>query len=579
MLWPLLVAAAVAGILLWNLLPRVIEETAVSDLTDMLPILTPLVGAELDRDPQELQAWLAELTRETELRVTVIRDDGLVLADNARTWEQVEQMDNHRLRPEIDQAFVRQRGNSVRRSDTTGLSYVYVAVRATDAEGRLFVLRVAEPLRELQALRSNLLKILMLTAAVSGLAVLLVWAGLNARLFRPLRELVEGADRLARGDFSGHLESPEVPELAALAAALNRMSDRVAEQIEHVRAERNHLQDILSSMEDGLLVVDDQGAVRFLNDAFRSIFEIEAETEYPDLLELTARSEIVDLVRSALQDGEASSELQLSVNGGRLVSATAAPVGDGGAVLVVRDVTERLRLDETRRDFVANVSHEIKTPLTAIRGYAETMKEGALEEPAVAAKFTDRILAQCKRLEALLSDLLPLARMEAAEERPLEFAPIDLQEMIEHSTEIIRPKAEKRRIELRIEMPDEVPRFVGDAESLEQLTLNLLDNAVKYNRLGGRVRLTVRDIGEEVVLAVEDTGIGIPPESLPRVFERFYRVDKGRARDEGGTGLGLALVKHAAKLHGGRVELDSKLGIGSTFRVHLPASPPMSQAS
>jgi two-component system phosphate regulon sensor histidine kinase PhoR len=443
----------------------------------------------------------------------------------------------------------------------------------------LFVLRVAEPVRELQALRSSLLKILALTAAASGLAVVLMWTGLNARLFRPLRELIDGADRMARGDFTGHLDSPQVPELAALAAALNRMSDRVEEQIEHVRAERNHLQEILSSLEDGLLVTDDQGVVQFLNDGFRLIFEVEGEAENRDLLELTGRSEIVDLVRSAVQGDRASSESQLSVNGGRVVSATAAPVSDGGAVLVVRDVTGRVHLDETRRDFVANVSHEIKTPLTAIRGYAETLKEGALDEPAVAAKFTDRILAQCKRLEALLSDLLPLARMEAAEERPLEFAPIDLQETIENAIEIVRPKAEKRQIELRSELPHQISAFVGDTESLEQLILNLLDNAVKYNRLGGRVRLTVSYAEEVVVLAVEDTGIGIPPESLPRVFERFYRVDKGRARDEGGTGLGLALVKHAAKLHGGHIELDSKLGVGSTFRVHLPVSPPMSKVS
>ena len=219
------------------------------------------------------------------------------------------------------------------------------------------------------------------------------------------------------------------------------------------------------------------------------------------------------------------------------------------------------------------MSHEIKTPLTAIRGYAESLKEGALEEREVAAKFTERILGQCGRLEVLLADLLPLARMEAAEEHELELARVDLIELLRQAVEIVRPRAEKREIRVDLELPEGLPEVLGDTEALEQLIHNLLDNGVKYNRDGGRLSVTLEANGGELVLTVADTGLGIRSAAIPRVFERFYRVDKGRARDEGGTGLGLALVKHAARLHGGRVELQSQLGVGSTFRVHLPLQP------
>jgi two-component system phosphate regulon sensor histidine kinase PhoR len=235
---------------------------------------------------------------------------------------------------------------------------------------------------------------------------------------------------------------------------------------------------------------------------------------------------------------------------------------------VARDLTGQMRLDETRRDLVANVSHELRTPLTAIRGYAENLREGALAEPATAARFLDRILAQCGRLEALLEDLLALSRLERDKPMPLEPG-LDLAALTERSLETVRGLADERRVELRFR-PSPVPPIAGDEETLERLLLNLLENAIKYNREGGSVTVTLGHSGGELQLEVADTGIGVPPRDLRRIFERFYRVDSGRSRDEGGTGLGLAIVKHAAQLHGGRIEVTSELGHGSVFRVLLP---------
>ncbi len=237
-----------------------------------------------------------------------------------------------------------------------------------------------------------------------------------------------------------------------------------------------------------------------------------------------------------------------------------------------RDSAASLRQAEIRQDLVANVSHELKTPLTAIRGYAETLRDGALQDPAAGPRFVGRILEQCERLEALLRDLLTLSRLERVEPGPGDLELLDLGELARGAAEVLGPRARERRVEIAVAAAG-APSVRGARSEVDNLLLNLIDNAVKYNRPGGRVRVAVRAERGEAVVEVADTGIGIPAGALERIFERFYRVDKGRAREQGGTGLGLAIVKHSARLLGGRVEVESRLGEGSTFRVRLPASP------
>ncbi|HEX5757746.1 MAG TPA: ATP-binding protein, partial [Thermoanaerobaculia bacterium] len=251
-----------------------------------------------------------------------------------------------------------------------------------------------------------------------------------------------------------------------------------------------------------------------------------------------------------------------------LAGAPLPPAAGGGAVVVARDTTAATRAAAMRRDFVANVSHELKTPLAAIRGYAETLRDGALEEPETARRFTGRILEQARRLEALLGDLLTLARLEGVEPAA-EPEPVDLAALARGALELVARRAEERGVRLTLESAP-LPPVPGEADALERLLCNLLDNAIKYNRPDGTVTLALARDGDRAVVEVRDTGIGIPPEALPRLFERFYRVDKGRAREEGGTGLGLAIVKHVAQSHGGTVAVESRPGQGSTFRVELP---------
>jgi len=429
--------------------------------------------------------------------------------------------------------------------------------------------------------RSAVITAMMLAGGMAlGVMMIVSW-WLDRRLFRPLARLIEGAGQLAGGRYRYRVEVPEEDDLAALALALNRLAGRVDEQIAAVEAQRDHLQAILSSMAEGVLVVDHRGSAGFANPSFRRMFNIEGKVEGLLPLEITRRAELAAIVERTLEEERPlTTEVEMrSPERHTLALASAVLTGEpGGAVVVARDVTESRRLADMRRDFVANVSHELKTPLSAIRGFAETLRDGALDDPRTSRRFTDRILEQSQRLQALLHDLLILSRLESAE-LPLDLEEtVDLTRVVRRAVEVVRPRARDKEIEIRVE-GSSVPSLAGNSESLERLVLNLLENAVKYNRRGGHVAVRLTSFKRpggtgQVVLEVTDDGIGIPSESLPRIFERFYRVDKGRSREEGGTGLGLAIVKHVAQVHDGRVEVESELGRGTTFRVRLPVEAP-----
>jgi two-component system phosphate regulon sensor histidine kinase PhoR len=358
---------------------------------------------------------------------------------------------------------------------------------------------------------------------------------------------------------------------------VERLAEAATREAAAAGAARDLLEAILDAMPEGVLVVARGGRVLLANPAFRALFDVKGEAAGRPVLELVRQPAVVRVLEETLAQGAPqSAELELRGGEPRTIALASAPLPlgagrDGGAVLVARDVTAATRLAATRRDFVANVSHELKTPLAAIRGYAETLRDGALAEPATAQRFTERILEQTRRLEALLADLLTLSRLESQEAaRPR--VPVDLPALAREAVEMVAGRAAERGVSVTFADGEETPPLPGDASGLERLLVNLLDNAVKYNRPGGSVTLAITARGGEVLLEVRDTGIGIPPEALPRLFERFYRVDTGRSREEGGTGLGLAIVKHVAQAHGGKVEVESRMGQGSVFRVRLPAA-------
>jgi len=486
-------------------------------------------------------------------------------------------------------------GTSVRKSDTTGVTYAYAARTVSLPGGELLVVRLAQPIATLAVIESHVARTLLLAVAAALLAMIAVSWWLTRSLFDPLSRIVSGAERLAGGDFGHRLAAPEEQELSTLAAAVNRLAAQVETQIAAAGEERDHLRRVLASMSDGVLVTDAEGRALLVNDAFRALFEVTGEVTGRRPLEISRQRALERLIHETLDAAQAgSAELEQDTPQRRTLALTSAPLISAGAagagtlprvnadalagsppavgcVVVARDITPFTRLSEMRRDFVANVSHELKTPLAAIRGYTETLRDGALDDREAAPRFLGRVLEQCKRLQALLDDLLTLSRLERPGAAP-ERQPVDLSAIARRTAETLAAAAAERQV--KVEVRGKAPVLSADAEGMERMVTNLVDNAVKYNRPGGTVTVELSGTADQAIVEVRDTGIGIPSESLPRIFERFYRVDKGRSRDEGGTGLGLAIVKHVAQLHGGRVEVVSELGRGTRFRVFLPLSRP-----
>ncbi len=573
LLWPLVAAVGIVAPLTWFVANAPLETGIATLLLDTVKLLLPLAARATELEPRETHQVLRELGSAHAIRITLIADDGKVLAESSLPWEQMLAMDDHGTRPEVLAALSAGSGTSVRRSDTLERYFAYAAQTFRGADDRLYILRLARPLEQAHLLRRNLAAVLLLAVA-SGLAILApIFWWLHRGFFQPLREILQGAGRLAGGDFSVRVESPPSGELEPLAASLNHLAEEVEARIEMLASERNELREILGNMSEPVMVTDPSGRVRRANAAAEKLFEDAGHVFGRQASELDPA--LGTLVARAFDSGRAeSAELQLGCPEPRAHAVLASPLPDGhGAVVAARDLTDTLRLAEIHRDLVANVSHELKTPLTAIRGYAETLEDGALAKPRVAAKFVTRILEQCVRLESLLGDLLILARLEShgMTEQPV---PVDLSHAAQQAVDALAESARQRGVALELDMAEGLPRLSGYPEELRTLLLNLIENGIKYNREGGSVTVELTNHEGRVELVVQDNGIGIPQDALDRIFERFYRVDKGRSREQGGTGLGLALVKHAVRIHGGSIAVESTLGAGTTFRIRLPVPPP-----
>ena len=391
---------------------------------------------------------------------------------------------------------------------------------------------------------------------------------------RRIRGLKEFAERAAAGDFTPLERDHGEDELGELAAALGRTVAALGQTIHTLTDERNRSSAILGSMVEGVAVVDGEERILYCNWAFEQILELpEGSSEGRKLVEALRQADLVDLVRQALPGGEeVTGEVEVGTVRPRIFSVTAAPVraaGTRGAVLVLHDITELRRLERVRRDFVANVSHEFKTPLTAIQGFAETLLGGALDDRANRKRFVEIIREHARRLARLTDDLLKLARIEAGR-LEVEFRPVSVEGLVTSCVETTRLRAEAKGLQIQVRLEERLPAVRGDAAQLGEVLQNLVDNAVLYTPPGGQIDVLARSNGREVVVTVVDTGIGIPESDLERIFERFYRVDSDRSREAGGTGLGLAIARHIVDAHGGRIWVESAVGQGSRFHFSVP---------
>ncbi len=496
-------------------------------------------------------------------RVTLVDTLGVVVGDSEFDGAALRALQNHRLRPEVRAAFEGATGLSRRPSPSTGDEELYVAVEVPP----LGVARVSLPTESLDQV-TGAARLNILGASLLALAGALIIAFLFARsVSRPVEELRDVAQALADGDLARRPTLRAPGEIGDLAEALRELAEQLSARLHALEADETLLVQLTESLNEGVIAVDTRRMVVRINETARRLLGMRAPLPFPvdDLPRDVA-------LRDALQDafaGETTEGAEIVI-AGRTLNITARPLTGGGAVLALFDLTRVRRLEAVRRDFVANVSHELRTPLTIVGGFAETLVEG--DVPAEAQKgFAERILGNTRRMQRIVDDLLDLSRIESGGWVPNP-QPIALATVTADVFAAARDAAEAKGLDLRREIPDGAATVHADATALRQVLGNLVDNAVRHTAAGSVV-LFSEPHERGVIVGVRDTGSGIAPEHLPRIFERFYRVDPGRAREEGGTGLGLAIVKHLVEAHGGRVRAESDLGKGSTITALFPHGP------
>ncbi|MBW2144622.1 MAG: PAS domain-containing protein, partial [Deltaproteobacteria bacterium] len=479
-------------------------------------------------------------------------------------------------RPEVMQAIRGEVSLSTRYSLTLRKNMMYVGVPIKSHSDIIGVLRSSSPMTSID----GTIKRIQIKIWIGGVFIAIFAAVISLiicrRISLPIEEIRKGAERFTRGDFQYRLPVYESEEIGSLSETMNQMANELNERINTITRHRNELEAVFSSMVEGVLAVDTDECIISMNHAASRFFECESkEIQGRSIQEVIRNTELQKFVRSVLS-GKKQIEKDIVLFSGteRVVNAHGTALHDAagdsiGALIVLNDVTQLRKLETIRRDFVANVSHEIKTPITAIKGFVETLRDGATKTPEQTERFLEIIDKHAKRLEAVIEDLLNLSRIEQNSEKNIDLSETIVADVLENSVQLCRDKANAKKIGIEISCHDDISVKM-EPRLFEQALVNLLDNAIKYSDEGSDILLTATQAEHEVVIGVRDHGCGIEKKHITRLFERFYRVDKARSRKLGGTGLGLSIVKHIAQAHGGKVSVESSPEMGSTFKIHLP---------
>jgi two-component system phosphate regulon sensor histidine kinase PhoR len=573
--------AVVAGLGFYGsrMLREFYHRQVTEDLEARARLCIPPVAALLDQpgSAQRIAALCGELKRHVpEMRITVILPSGEVIGD---TDEDPKNMNNHGDRPEVQEALAGSVGSSVRYSATTREDRRYLAVPLLKGNDVRAVVRASLVVTGVESTLAVFRGHVLLLGLAGCATIAVISLIISGWISRPLERLRNGAVQFAHGDLSHRLPLTGVEEIRTVAAAMNHMAEELHQRIETILRQQNEREAMFSSMEEGILAVDNGGRIVSFNHSGATLLGASPARLQGRLIhEVLRKPDLLQVVEAALSDAipvgcdlEVAGPEQrwLSVHGTALYDAGRQRIG---ALIVLHDVTRLHHLENVRRDFVANVSHELRTPITSIKGFVETLLDGALENRENAVRFLRIVLRQINRVNAIIGDLLTLSRIErGAEEQVIEFASQCVHDVLRAAAEMCQQKAADKQIAIELACPDDLRADVN-ASLVEQAVINLLDNAIKYSEPGGTVELSGAGAGAEVLITVQDHGCGIEAQHLPRLFERFYRVDKARSRDLGGTGLGLAIVKHIALAHRGSVRVESVVGRGSVFVLRLPVA-------
>lgn len=532
-----------------------------------MALMAPRQQAALDRQCKVIG-------RTVPSRLTVVLPNGEVVGDSKA---QPAEMENHGKRPEIRQALDGEEGFSIRFSETLGRHMMYVALPIRTDQIVLGVLRVSIAIDAIDGQLGSLQVRIALGGIIIAALASLICLVISRRISQPLEIMRQGASRYAEGDLSHRLLLPDTLELAGLADAMNQMAQEIEHRIQAVVRQRNETQAVLSSMAEGVVALDPEERIMDINEAAaRLLYRPKDHLEGRSLQEIMRSRDLHRMVQHTMAEGSRNKgDITLYQNGEQILSTRCTPLRDAdgeriGVLVVLDNVTRLRRLENMRRDFAANVSHEIKTPLTAIQGFVETLLHGSAGNPDEAQRFLGIIQKHVRRLAAIIDDLMQLSRLEQDQEvfrRQPE--PHVIEGVIRTAAQLCGTAAGAKEIKVTVDLAEHLQANM-DADLIEQAVVNLLDNAIKYSPDQSSIVVRARQTEAEITICIIDQGIGIPHKHLPRLFERFYRVDKARSRKEGGTGLGLAIVKHIVQAHGGKVTVESIQGRGSTFCLHLP---------
>jgi two-component system phosphate regulon sensor histidine kinase PhoR len=505
-----------------------------------------------------LRSLVVDVSRAAGARATVIDAQGKVLADSEADPAA---MENHAQRSEFVAALKGGIGTDTRRSHTVGIPFLYVA--APVAGGAV---RLAYPLSDVDAALARVRRHLLFGSLLAFLVALVISSIASRSIARRLHRIVQFADRIAAGDLTARIEEPSGDEIGQVATSLDKTARHLEDSFAALQTSQRQLETLLNSMQDAVIAVSADDRVQWANQTMDKL--VPQHTRKNALLVETVRDpDFLMAVRGASEARKVFTARAGSIVPGRAFDVTAAPMPGGGAVAVLRDLTETERIEKTRRDFIANVSHELRTPLTSIQGYTETLLDSALENNH-SREFLEIIRKSALRMSRLTEDLLTLARVESGEQR-FDIQPTVPSDLLQEAVQSFREIARAQNVELKVE-ENATAQVGADPEAIHQVFSNLVDNALKYGASGGKVVLGARPLPGGVEFYVQDFGPGVPSEHLPRLFERFYRVDKARSRESGGTGLGLAIAKHIVLAHGGSIRAQSELNHGSTFLFTLP---------
>jgi len=525
-------------------------------------------------DEKTIDLLCKDIGKGVSTRFTVILPSGKVAGDSE---EDPALMDTHVDRPEFIQALKSPFGMSTRYSQTLEKNMMYVGIPIKVNNRILAVVRTSIPVTAIDALIRNIRNKIALGGLIIAVFAAILSLAISRRITRPIEQIKRTAESIARGNFQARSQVDQSDEIGSLSDAINQMAAQLRDRIDTIMRQRNEIEAMLSSMIEGVIAVDEEERIISINQAAAAMFSCDiVKAQGRSIQEVVRNTVLHEFVKNALTSQEpVEKDIVLYSDVERIINAHGTVLQDAdehraGALIVCNDVTRIWRLENIRRDFVANVSHEIRTPITAIKGFVETLSDGSVKDPKDSKRFLGIIERHVDRLEAIIEDLLSLSGIErGAEGEHIMLQGGRIREVLLTAIRVCEVKAAPKKISLELSCNEELKANINPA-LLEQAVVNLIDNAIKFNDEGSTVLVKAAQIDGQISISVRDQGCGIEKEHLPRLFERFYRVDKARSRQMGGTGLGLAIVKHIAQAHGGKVSVESTPGKGSTFSIHIP---------